>query len=343
MIVGGGLAGSILAYQLLTRGIDFVIFDAKSTKASDVAAGMYNPIVFRRLVKSWMADQLIPYTRHFYNEMQSILGNLFFHPTQYYKIMGEQEESFWITRSKLEDTQPYLSAAIEFPEGYAGVKHPYGMAQVFSAGWVNLKEMISGLHRHFALNNQLVHEVFDYSKLKMSSTGVVYGNWEASRIIFCEGSYADQNRWFSDIPYKHTRGEVLTIHSPALNVNVILNKNGFILPLGNDLYKVGATYDWDDLLPATTDRGKAALIEKLENIISVPYKIVKHEAGIRPTTKDRRPVMGEHHEHKNVFIFNGLGTKGVMLAPYFSNQLVEHIFHGEPLNPEVDVRRFFNQ
>lgn len=342
IIVGGGLAGSVLGYQLLSRGIDFVLFDGDDTKASEVAAGMYNPMVFRRLLKTWMADDLIPFARHFYREMESILQARFFHPMDYYKILGEQEGAFWMERAGLPDTKPYLKAEIEFPEGFDGVKHPYGMAQLFEAGWVNLNTMLKGLHKLFAEHDTLVHQQMDHAKLVLEENHIEYDEWQASRIVFCEGSSATKNPWLASLPFKPTKGEILTIRCEGLNVDTILNKNGFVLPLGDDLYRVGATYEWRDLSCEPTTEGRALLEEKLQNIIDLPYEVVKHDVGVRPTTNDRRPVLGALPDSSNVYIFNGLGTKGVLLAPYFANQLVEHIFNGQELHPEADIKRFFD-
>ncbi|MFA9392750.1 MAG: NAD(P)/FAD-dependent oxidoreductase [Prolixibacteraceae bacterium] len=340
LIVGGGLAGSVLAYQLLRRGIDCVVIDGSMHKASAVAAGMYNPMVFRRLVKSWMVDELLPYFNQFYSQLEKELSISFFHPMSFYKLMGEQEVKFWVERAKMQETKPYLNPEIQFPYGFEAIHHPFGMAQVFEAGWVNLGKMLGQLHQQFKEKGALINEAFNYSELNLLQDGVNYKNWQAKRIVFCEGSYASYNPMFSYIPFKPTKGEVITVFCKGLQLETIINKNGFILPLGNDVYKVGATYEWKDLTAEPTASGKNQLEEKLRTMLKLPYEIIKHEAGIRPTINDRRPVLGAHPVHKNVFIFNGLGTKGVMLAPYFSNQLMEHIFSGGALHPEVNVGRF---
>ena len=113
------------------------------------------------------------------------------------------------------------------------------------------------------------------------------------------------------------------------------------MDLGNKRYKVGATYAWDDLSEEPTEAGASELHNKLKQLISCDYNLIKHEAGIRPSSIDRRPIIGAHPQHKNLFIFNGLGTKGVMLAPYFAKNFVNFYLEKESIHEEVNVKRFY--
>ncbi|WP_445724289.1 NAD(P)/FAD-dependent oxidoreductase, partial [Flavobacterium sp.] len=117
----------------------------------------------------------------------------------------------------------------------------------------------------------------------------------------------------------------------------------FILPIGNDLYKVGATYDWSDKSNTPTEAGKDELISKLKEIISCDFEIVNHFAGVRPTVKDRRPLVGTHPTYKQIHVLNGLGTRGVMLGPYLANQLFQHIENKVPLEKEIDIIRCYKK
>ena len=112
------------------------------------------------------------------------------------------------------------------------------------------------------------------------------------------------------------------------------------MPLGNQLFKVGATYQWDNLNDHSTPKGLLELEDKLKLIIDCSFEVVNHEAGIRPSVIDRRPVVGLHPNQKNMYIFNGFGTKAVMLAPYFATQLTNFISNSSPINPDVNPNRF---
>ena len=104
--------------------------------------------------------------------------------------------------------------------------------------------------------------------------------------------------------------------------------------------KVGSNYEWKDLSERVTETTKEALLEKMESILALDYTVKNHQAGIRPTVKDRRPLIGNHPDYTCLYVFNGLGTKGVSLAPFMANHLADHIINQKPLMEEVDIKRF---
>ncbi len=108
---------------------------------------------------------------------------------------------------------------------------------------------------------------------------------------------------------------------------------------GNCMDGIG-TYQFQDSTRTITQQGLEELTEKLEELISFPYTIINQSWGMRPSTLDRRPILGSHPDHQSVVIFNGLGTKGVSLAPYFSHVLAEWLEKGRPINKEVDIQRY---
>ena len=171
---------------------------------------------------------------------------------------------------------------------------------------------------------------------------VKYKHLSANQLVFCEGHLVSQNPFFDWIPTKPAKGEVITIKCDDLNLDVnILNKGIFILPLGNSIYKVGATYEWNELTDIPTSKGLMEIETKLKTVITSSFTVINHEAGIRPSVIDRRPVIGTHHTIKNIHVFNGFGTKAVMLAPYFANQFVNQFQLKENLDDEVNVSRFY--
>ena len=142
------------------------------------------------------------------------------------------------------------------------------------------------------------------------------------------------------MPLNGTKGEVLTIKAPDLKLKAAIKSSVFIIPVGNDCYTVGSTYNWDDKSNKPTAAGKDELLSKLKTFITCDFEVVKHVAGIRPTVKDRRPLVGRHSEHQNLYVLNGLGTRGVMIAPYVAQQLFQFIGAKRPLDPEIDCNRF---
>lgn len=148
------------------------------------------------------------------------------------------------------------------------------------------------------------------------------------------------NPYFKELPLDFAKGEIITIKAPELNIDYVLKSSIFVVPEGNDLYSVGATYNWKDDTNLITVEAKNELISKLKNLITCNFEVVKHVAGIRPTVKDRRPLVGVHSKYKNIAILNGLGTRGVMIGPFVAKQLFEHLHEGKPLDNEIDIQRF---
>jgi glycine/D-amino acid oxidase-like deaminating enzyme len=162
----------------------------------------------------------------------------------------------------------------------------------------------------------------------------------AKHIVFAEGFGMHQNPYFNELPMDGVKGELLIIKAPKLDIDVIINTSVFILPLGDHLFKVGATYNWIDKTNIPTEDGKRELIDRVKEIITCDFEIISHFAGVRPTVKDRKPLVGTHSEFKNVHILNGLGTRGVMLGPSMAKALYEFVENSIPLAPEINITRF---
>jgi glycine/D-amino acid oxidase-like deaminating enzyme len=344
IIVGQGLAGTILAQTFLQRQKKVAIIDqAGLSNASRVAAGLYNPVVFKRLVKSWLADELIPFMDGFYTAVEKQLKVKFYHKKQIVKLFAEeQEKEFWIKKSK-EDIGKYLSKTID--ENFLNdlVYNPFGSCEVTQAGNLDTVQFLNAFREFFKNNEILIEEKFEYDKLVVSAYSVSYKDLQAKKIIFCEGYKTTENPYFNWLPFKLTKGEMLTIRlneRHVIPIEKVINKGVFILPLDNNEYKVGATYEWNDLTEQPSEKGKSELMEKLQKVLKVPFEIIDHKAGIRPTVNDRRPLLGVHPEYSSLAVFNGMGTKAVMLAPYFADQLVGFLEENEVLNKEVNIERF---
>ncbi len=349
IIVGQGLAGTILAQTLIKKGRSVVIIDEQGpSSASKIAAGLYNPVVFKRLVKSWMADELISSMNEFYSNAEQLLNEKFYFKKQIVKMFSEeQEKALWLKKSH-EDVGKYLSKTIQ-NNFLIDIIHnaPTGeSSEVIDAGNLDTGLFLEAFRNYFKNNDQLLEEKLDYDKIIISENSVNYKNFTADKLVFCEGYKGLDNPYFKWLPFKLTKGEIITVKIPLLSQketdwsDKVINKGVFILPVGNNIYKVGSTYEWTDLTEQPTEKGRAYLIEKLDKILKVPFEIIDHRAGIRPTVNDRRPLIGIHPKHPALAVFNGMGTKGVMLAPYFANQFFDFLENNLPLHKEVDIARF---
>lgn len=341
LIVGQGLAGSLLAFEFLRAGKTCIVIDNPNTcKASDVAAGVINPVVFRRMTKSWLIDELYPHLLQTYAELEDLLKVKLFYPLPIKKVMGKGEGDFWQKKYKENKLETYIDSNSE------QVKNPYinaeyGIGTVHASGRVDLKFLVEKMKDHLTSKGLLHQEKFNYENLQLTDNGITYASISAQKIIFCEGHTVSENPFFKDTHFKHTKGEVLRIQTENYAENFILNKAMFLMPEGKQFFRLGATYDWNNLDTESTQVAQLDLQEKLGKIFTDNYKIVDQQAGIRPTTHDRRPVIGLHPQYQQVGIFNGLGSKGTMLGPYFANQFVNFLEGNGQLHQEVSINRYF--
>lgn len=343
IIVGQGLAGTILAQTLLKQGCSVILIDdQKLSKASRIAAGLYNPVVFKRLVKSWMADELIPFMDEFYSEAEQLLNTKFYHKKQIVRFFAEEQEKELWMKKKEESVGKYLSDII-FDDYTDVCFNPLGSSEVLDSGNLDTSHFLKSFRDYFCSQEILLEEKFEFEKLNIEKSRVFYKNISADKIIFCEGFQTINNPYFSWLHFKLTKGEIITIKLNSehfIPTEKVINKGVFVLPIGNNTYKVGATYEWNELNEEITEKGKSELLEKLQKVLKVPFEVIDHQAGIRPTVNDRRPLLGIHPEHPELGVFNGMGTKGVMLAPSFAKHFSDHLLKEFPLNNEVDIARF---
>jgi glycine oxidase len=279
----------------------------------------------------------------FYKEVEKLVNAEFYNKKKIVKLFAEENErEFWLKKTK-EAVGKYLSNNIydNFLENI--VYAPLGASEVIQAGNLNTALFLNSCREYFKTNDSLITEKFDYDQIQISEDHVVYKEVNTSKVIFCEGYKVSKNPYFDWLPFKLTKGEILTIKlsdDNSIPEEKVINKGVFILPVGNNSYKVGSTYEWNDLDEKTTEKGREELIDKLNKVLKVPFEIISHDAGIRPTVNDRRPILGLHPKHSVLAVFNGMGTKGVMLAPFFAQQMVDFLEKKISLNNEVNIVRF---
>ncbi len=342
IIVGQGIAGTTLAFELEKAGLPFkIITDNTRFGASKVAAGIYNPLVFKRLVKSWMVDDVLPVALDTYSSLEKHFNTKFIHSLNILKPLSKQEHKLWEEKKEEDMLNNYISG-VEAGTHYAGLHSFYGFGKVTQSGYLDTSLMLQTAFGHFVENKDLIQERFKYEDVSIEEGRVFWKKSQVAAIIFCKGSYSIYNPYFSFVKFTPTKGELLLIKAPELPQTHIYPKKVYILPVGKSRFKVGSTYDWDDFTNTPTVKGKESIEERLQDLISVPYTVEKHWAGVRPTVHDRRPVLGFHPEIPGIAMFNGMGTKGVMLAPYFAKEMVKIIQNRNyKIPPEVAVSRFW--
>lgn len=340
IIVGSGLAGIAFAEKALQNNKSILVFDNNSQQSSRVAGGLYNPVILKRFSEVWEAQEQINLLNHFYKNLEEKLDSKFDYKIPIYrKLFSVEEQNNWFIATDKLGLSPFLSSKL-MHTNYNGIDSPFGYGEVLQTGYVDSEKLLNEYQNFLATNDLLVQATFDYSLLELNQNSVIYKEIEAKNIIFAEGFGIISNPYFANLPLDGTKGELLIIKAPDLNLDVVIKTSVFILPLGNDLYKIGATYNWKDKTNFPTEEGKQELLDNIKEILNCDFEVIEHLAGIRPTVKDRRPMIGKHPMYERMYVLNGLGTRGVMLGPAMAKALFENIEFQKPLDSSIDIKRF---
>lgn len=340
IIVGCGLASIAFCEQLRANDKSYVVFDDSSQQSSIVAAGLYNPVILKRFSEVWKAKEQLDIALPVYKKIEEDLNIKIDYKLRLLRRFSSiEEQNLWFNASDKPKLEPYLSTQLVNNNNNA-IDAPFGFGEVLHAGRLDTENLISSYKDFLNQNQSLIKDSFIHQKLQVESTLIRYEDIEAKQIVFAEGFGVKKNPYFNHIPLNGTKGEVLIVKAPELKINHGVKSSVFIIPLENDLYAVGATYNWTDKSNQPTEEGKQELISKLKTFLKCEFEVVQHLAGIRPTVKDRRPLVGRHPGYHNLFVLNGLGTRGVMIAPYVAEKLYHFIENNEPLDSEIDVNRF---
>ncbi len=342
IIVGHGLAGASVALQLLKLEKRILVIDEpENNRASRIAAGLFNPVTGQNAVRTWMADKLFPYLHKFYSEAEVLTGQKFFHPAPMYKPFGSvAAQNDWMGKSADADYQMFVERIALQPAFGSLLNDVHGGLFLKHGGFINTIPFLDAVSALVASRGMFWKERFDDERLKISADFVEYNHVKASRIIFCQGERTTSNKWFSRAPVRVLKGETLRIKIDW-DKDVILNGGVYMVPENaKGEFRVGATYKHNDRTPVVTEEARAELVEKLSAFLNIPFEVIGQDWGIRPTTTDRKPLLGCHRESERLVFFNGLGTKGVTLAPYFSDMLSRWLEYSAPIDKEVALTRY---
>ncbi len=342
IVVGQGLAGTLMAAQLIAAGQKIlVIDDSHRSSSSLVAAGIINPITGKRIVKSWLIDELLKSAFVTYKNLEIALNCELLEPKNIIRTLTDAaDENEWISRSVREELAYFVEKNANLDGWEAVVKPEFAYSEILGAR-VDLSALITKYREILDRKNLLLEEKFDFDSLVIHSNSISYKNIIAEKIIFCEGQLVRFNPFFNYLPFEVSKGEIFEIKIPNFESNKIYKKNNILInQQKNSNYWVGAGNYWDFQNDMPSELGYTDLVNLLDEILGVPYEIAHHKAAIRPSTKTRRPFLGKHPKYDNLLIFNGLGAKGTALAPYFSAHLCNFIFDKKPLMQEVDIAKY---
>lgn len=346
IILGHGLAGATLAWQLRWRGWRVLVVDRdEPVTSSKVAAGIVTPISGRRVARSWRVDEFLPAARDFYQRTAQELGTDFFRPTPYVRLLRTEDER---RRWREKRDEPAFQRLLTGPAPTPLVNPEWfeageGEGMEMQGGWLDTRGWLEASRRHLENAGAWLTASVSRGAVTPTASGVTVNGpipLTARYLIFCQGWEAAANPFFPWLKWKSAKGEILTLRIPDLMEDRIVNGGGWLLPLGRDgLFRAGATYAWDDFTNLPTAPARATIEDRLRRWLRLPFTVTAHEAGIRPVINESKAVIGLHPAHPYLGFFNGLGSKGVLHAPFFSAQLAALLVDGTPVEYALDLRR----
>ncbi len=340
LIIGQGISGTLLSRALMKAGKKVIVVDdGNVTTSSKVASGVINPVTGKRLVRTWMIDELLPFARNIYGEMEMELGVPLISQCNILDFHASRDAAQAFS-GKLPDEMEYLRQVREEGTWQEYFRFNYGIGEIDSCLLLDIGTMLRWWRDQLLIKDALVWNRFEIAGCVIEEGSVRYNDITAQKIIFCDGPACIENPLFNKLPWSKDKGEALIAEIPGLPATNIYKQGINIVPWHNGQFWIGATHDWKytDLQPTPAFRKRAE--ELLNYWLKLPYKIVGHIVAQRPVNMDRKPFVGLHPAMPSVGIFNGMGTKGCSVAPYFAAQFAQHLINGTSLLPDVDVKRF---
>ncbi len=328
LVVGQGLAGTLASHAALKRGWNVHVIDAGLPSASAVAAGMYNPMSFRRIVEVWEAETHLRIMRNTYSELEGLLGIRLLHDLPILKAMpNEDYAALW--KQKSGSIQWLGSPGDAWPQN----------GTVSGGGWIDVSQLIAAWRQRLRLDGRFEQRSLTTSDREDHAAGT----WDA--IVDCRGIALTDDTQLTPLDIRANRGELLTISIAGQGETppdqAILNFGKWTIPIGDSTWRLGASYEWNSTDLNPTDEAREFLIGQLSERVPCTQglKVEKHSVGLRPVAKDRRPLVGMYPHKPRWFVFNGLGTRGVLIGPRWAEHLIQRINNDASLITDVEPSR----
>lgn len=346
LIIGQGLAGSLLSWRLIQQGCSVLVIDPclKQT-ASRTAAGLINPVTGKRLVKTLGVEHYLPAAKQLYDELAKFFDQPFFYKKEQIRLFQSEEEvNQWNKRKHQPDYAHFLGDHIDAKDNSHLNNAAFGGFKQKQCGYLDTIALLDSLRQFFIEQGCFISKQVDHSTLKIGSTSIEWQRHIAGKVVFCDGYHLQHNPWFSWLPLQPAQGDILTLKSNTNIPDDVIQFGKWLLPLPNKQLKLGASWQWQPL----DEKPNKNAAEGLLNICHQYFpqlksaQLLEHKTGIRPCTADKQPFLGSHPEHSKLLVFNGFGSKGALMIPWYSERLLRFLTEGEPLPSSADIKRYIN-
>lgn len=343
ILLGQGLAGTTLAWYLRWLGATVLVVDREAeVTSSKIAAGLITPITGQKLNRTWRQAELWAEALSFYERTQAETGVRFFRQTPMLRLFASDLEPVVFQRrlaAKEFEGCSLLQSPVINDEWFLAERSGFEM---HDAGQLDVRQYLAASRQQFQRDGGYRACDIDLSRDLLPTPEGVFVEplaAHASKLIFCQGFDPIPNPWFHQVRLKPAKGEILTLRIPGLDETRVVHRGVWLAPLGNHLFKAGATYDWHRLDQHPTDKGRTEILDRLAEFVRCPIEVVDHQAAVRPVHRNQYPVLGLHPVLPQFGYFNGLGSKGSLHAPFFARHFTNVLRSGSAIDPEVDLNR----
>jgi len=332
LILGQGLAGSLLAWELSQRGVSWHVLDQPLPgAASAVAPGLVNPLSGRKFTTNWRAAEARPVAEATYAQLEATLGQTFWHPTPLLRLVRDADQAAALTQRQTEaSAQPHIAEVFAPHHWDPALRSPHGSFLTAGGGWLDVAGLCRALRARWRAAGHLTE-----------GDAALADQISAACIIDCRGWRASLDPRWQFIPWKCARGEMLDLKfSPDALPPHILNFGEWLVPVSEGHWRAGATYAWSRFDAPPDLAARMQLEGALRRWLNVPYTVTAQRCGVRPIVHDYRPILGPAPDDPHWMIFNGLGSHGVSQGPLCAHWLATHLCESTTLPDDVIVTRF---
>ena len=354
VVVGGGLVGSALAYELVSAGAATVLVDRHDPgRATDAGAGILSPETHQDPDPGTFAVGMAS-ARHYPELVGRLAGD------------GVEESGFSVTGSLLVAERPGDDEVMERTAALIGSRSP-GLVEEVDAGEVGRHfpplgpvrralynsagrrvdgRVLNGALRQGARSRGLGLVEASVTSLQLDHrrgrvTGVMTssGPVAAGAVAICGGAWSPalSQALGVDLPVTPLKGQIVHLALPATDSrawSIVQPVLGFYLvPWPDGRVACGGTMEATagfDCRP-TADGLLQLLRECLRTAPGLaPATVAEVRVGLRPSSADGHPVVGRVPGWTNVFVATGHGAEGLLLGPYSARALARHLVDTDP-------------
>ena len=361
-VVGGGVIGCAVAYELARRGADLCVMDCRDVGqgATQASAGMLAPVIeaghpgplrelgwrslslYDRFVADVVDDsgEAIPYERTGTIEIASDRAALFRLERTSHELAAAGIKCRLLDRAAARATEPHLGSLV------------IGALLVPAHGFVGAAALTAALRRGAARYGASFLTPRTVTRVSPVADGLALdtdqGSWTSDTVVLAAGCWGGRVRVDGEapLPVRPVRGQLLRLRGAAGAgpSRIVWSPRCYVVPWRDGTILVGATVEEVGFDERATVAGVTGLLDAVQELLPAMTAAEFREVrvGLRPGSPDGMPVIGRSRSLPNLLYAAGHYRNGVLLAPLTAELIAGLVLDGksDPLLEAVAPGRF---